>query len=114
MPGRSRSTRSITSNASDDSSSTGLGRITRAFDDVSVGFEEARGYLAHRLDESPASLIVGALGVGYVVGGGVFTPLTARLVSWTIRAASLASLVYKVRDFWDGNTRPSADVTPVA
>jgi hypothetical protein len=41
--------------------------------------------LEARLERSPNGTLAAALGVGYVLGGGVFTPLTARALGLGVR-----------------------------
>lgn len=38
-----------------------------------------------RVDRNPYGMLAAALGVGYVLGGGIFSPLTARLVGLGLR-----------------------------
>jgi hypothetical protein len=42
-----------------------------------------------RVDRHPYGMVVAALGVGYVLGGGLFTPLTARILKLGVRLAAL-------------------------
>ncbi len=42
-----------------------------------------------RMDRHPYGMIAAAVGVGYVLGGGLFTPLTARIVRLGVRLAAL-------------------------
>ena len=42
-----------------------------------------------RVDRNPYGMIAAALGVGYVLGGGLFTPLTARILKLGVRLAML-------------------------
>lgn len=45
--------------------------------------------LKGRVDRSPYGMIALAAGIGYVLGGGLFTPLTGRLVRIGMRLAAL-------------------------
>jgi len=38
-----------------------------------------------RVDRNPYGMLAAALGVGYVLGGGIFSPLTARIVGFGLR-----------------------------
>jgi len=45
--------------------------------------------LRGRVERNPYGMMVAALGVGYVLGGGLFTPLTARILRLGVRLAAL-------------------------
>jgi hypothetical protein len=45
-----------------------------------------------RVERNPYGMVVGAIAVGYVLGGGLFTRLTERLAGATLRAGLLAAL----------------------
>lgn len=45
--------------------------------------------LRGRVDRNPYGMMAAALGVGYVLGGGLFTPLTARILRLGVRLAAL-------------------------
>ncbi|MCP3101776.1 hypothetical protein LZ198_23135 [Myxococcus sp. K15C18031901] len=45
--------------------------------------------LRGRVERNPYGMMVAALGVGYVLGGGLFTPLTARVLRLGVRLAAL-------------------------
>jgi hypothetical protein len=42
-----------------------------------------------RVDRNPYGMVAAALGVGYVLGGGLFTPLTGRILKLGVRLAML-------------------------
>jgi hypothetical protein len=42
-----------------------------------------------RVERHPYGMVAAALGVGYVLGGGLFTPLTARIIRLGVRLAAL-------------------------
>jgi hypothetical protein len=48
--------------------------------------------MAQRLKQRPYSVLAGAVGLGFVLGGGLFTRLTARIVGIGLRAGVLAAL----------------------
>jgi hypothetical protein len=45
--------------------------------------------LKGRVERNPYGMVAAALGVGYVLGGGLFTPLTARVIKLGVRLAML-------------------------
>ena len=45
--------------------------------------------LKGRVERHPYGMVAAALGVGYVLGGGLFTPLTARIIKLGVRLAAL-------------------------
>ncbi len=52
------------------------------------GAAEAVG-LSERVEANPYGMVAGALAVGYIAGGGLFTPTTARLLQLGLRLASV-------------------------
>jgi len=48
--------------------------------------------LTEELARNPYAIVAGAVGVGFVLGGGLFTRLTARIVNAGLRAAVAAAL----------------------
>lgn len=52
------------------------------------GAAEAVG-LADRVAANPYGMVAAAIGVGYVAGGGLFTPTTGRLIELTLKLASV-------------------------
>jgi len=48
--------------------------------------------LAGRVERNPLGMVAGALGVGFVLGGGLFTRLAARLLGLGLRAGLMAAL----------------------
>jgi hypothetical protein len=45
-----------------------------------------------RLQRNPYGMLAGALAIGFVVGGGLFTRLTAKIVAVGLRMAVMAAL----------------------
>ncbi|NVJ22802.1 MULTISPECIES: hypothetical protein [Myxococcus] len=45
--------------------------------------------LRGRVERNPYGMLAAAIGVGYVLGGGLFTPLTARILKLGVRLAAL-------------------------
>ena len=60
----------------------------------------ARGKLSKALDvrgrmqRNPYGLVTGALGIGFVLGGGLFTRLTARILGTGLRVGLMAALPF--------------------
>lgn len=52
-------------------------------------------YVTHTADEHPAVTLAAALGAGFVVGGGLLSPIGARLLAATARttAGNVATLI---------------------
>lgn len=48
--------------------------------------------LRHRVERNPYGMVAGALAVGYVLGGGLFTRLTERIAGVALRAGIMAAL----------------------
>jgi len=49
--------------------------------------------LKARFEQHPYGALATAIGVGYVLGGGFFTPLTERIAKFAVRAGIRAALV---------------------
>jgi len=73
-------------------------RVERIGTDAQQLIEDARGAvtdlsatldLKGRVDRHPYGMMAAAVGVGYVLGGGLFTPTTARLIRLGVRLAAL-------------------------
>ncbi len=45
--------------------------------------------LTARVEKNPYGMVAAALGVGYVLGGGLFTPTTSRLLRLSLKLAAL-------------------------
>lgn len=61
------------------------------------GVADAVG-LTEKVDKNPYAMVGAALGIGYVVGGGLLTPTTMRLVKLGLRLASIAPVRNKLLD----------------
>ena len=57
-----------------------------AFASHATNFSQAID-LRGRVQNNPIAMVLAAVGVGYVLGGGLFSPMTARLVRYGIRLA---------------------------
>jgi hypothetical protein len=73
-------------------------RVDRIGTDAQQLFTDARGAVADlsstldlrgRVERNPYGMMLAAVGVGYVLGGGLFTPTTARLIRLGMRLAAL-------------------------
>jgi hypothetical protein len=65
--------------------------------------------LKAKVDQHPYGALAAALGVGYALGGGIFTPLTSRLVRFGLRvglrAALLPIVTAQISEFVEGVVR---------
>jgi hypothetical protein len=51
-----------------------------------------------RVDRHPYGSLAAALGIGYVLGGGIFTPLTSRIVSLGLRIGLRLAVLPMLKD----------------
>lgn len=61
------------------------------------GVADAVG-LTPKVEQAPYAMVAAALGVGYVVGGGLFTPTTARLVRLGMKLTSIPAVRERLLD----------------
>lgn len=61
------------------------------------GLSDAVGLTEH-VEKAPYAMIGAALGVGYVVGGGLFTPTTARLIRMGMKLAAIPQVRDRLLD----------------
>jgi hypothetical protein len=61
------------------------------------GMADAVG-LTDNVERAPYAMIGAALGVGYVVGGGLFTPLTTRLIRMGMKLAAIPQVRDRLLD----------------
>lgn len=61
------------------------------------GLADAVGVTA-QVQKSPYATVAAALGIGYVVGGGLFTPTTARLIRMGMKLAAVPAVQDKMLD----------------
>lgn len=73
-------------------------RVDRIGTDAQQLIDDARGAvndlsatldIKGRVERNPYGTMAAAVGVGYVLGGGLFTPLTARIIRLGVRLAAL-------------------------
>ncbi|HWE22540.1 MAG TPA: hypothetical protein VG496_01245 [Myxococcales bacterium] len=64
--------------------------------------------LRGRVERNPIGMVAAALGVGYVLGGGLFSPTTARLLRIGLRLALVPIIRSQINAFTEGSgERPS-------
>lgn len=61
------------------------------------GFADAVG-LTEKVEKSPYGMVAAALGVGYVLGGGLFTPTTLRVLRIGMKLASIPAVRERLLD----------------
>lgn len=66
--------------------------------------------LRGRVERHPIGMVLGAMGVGYVLGGGLFSPMTGRLVRIGVRLA-LVPLIKSQIGALAGNDRQAGSST---
>ena len=72
---------------------------------------DAAGDISGWIQRNPYGALAGALGVGFVLGGGIFTRLTARLVGAGLRMGVVAAVPLVREELLQGVTRfMNADV----
>jgi len=68
-------------------------RTREAFDDIK-GTLDIQG----RVDRHPYGTVAAAVGIGYVLGGGLFSPLTARILGLGLRIGLRLAAIPVLRD----------------
>jgi hypothetical protein len=76
-----------------------------------------RGAIGTLVDEHPVGALAAAAGIGYALGGGLFTQLTSRLLRWGLRLgvqfAVLPALEREIADLAGGlGKSPKGDGAP--
>lgn len=66
----------------------GAQQLAKNANDALNGLADAAG-LTPKVQQNPYGMVAAALGVGYVVGGGLFTPTTARLLRLAMKFAAI-------------------------
>ncbi len=83
-------------------------------DTADGGAPSAAAGLKARVDQHPYGALAAAVGVGYALGGGIFTPLTARLVRFGLRiglrAALLPIVTEQISELVEGVVRGKEEV----
>jgi hypothetical protein len=65
------------------------------------GVADAVG-LTPKVEQAPYAMVAAALGIGYVVGGGLFTPTTARLFQLGMKLAAVPAVRDRLLDVAEG------------
>lgn len=73
-------------------------RMSSAVDQARQSLSEIGETLRERVEENPYRSVAIALGAGYVLGGGLFTGLTARLLFGGVRIGTRLAALPFVRD----------------
>jgi hypothetical protein len=63
-----------------------------------------------RVERNPYGMLAGALGIGFVLGGGLFTRLTARIVGAGLRIGLMAALPVVQRELIRAATISTSDI----
>lgn len=89
----------MTTFSSGNGHNPGIGqRMDQIGNDAQQLIDDTRGAVADfgqrldlrgRVERRPYGMLLAAVGVGYVLGGGLFTPLTGRIVKLGLRLAAL-------------------------
>jgi hypothetical protein len=73
-------------------------RVAKAEAEAAVVVEDARGLwretfdIQSRLRRNPYAMVAGAVGIGFVLGGGLFTRLAAKVLGVGLRTGLMAGL----------------------
>jgi hypothetical protein len=73
-------------------------RLLTAVDEARRSLESLADDLRERVEEQPVKTLALALGAGYIVGGGLFTALTARLLYGGLRIGLRVAALPLVRE----------------
>lgn len=92
-----------------------LADLARGASTALNGVSDAVG-LTPKVEENPWGMVLAALGVGYVLGGGLFTSTTARVLKLGARVAAIPVVRDKLIDVAEaavdgllGNTQPEKE-----
>jgi hypothetical protein len=93
-------------------------RVDRASDSAQEAWSQTRGAfsdlhdaldLKGRVKRRPYGSIAAAVGIGYVLGGGIFTPLTSKIVRLGLKIGVRAALLPLLKDQVAGLAEALAD-----
>lgn len=92
---------------SEDPSKTIGQRVDKVSDSAQQAWDRTRGAVSDlkrvadidgRVRRNPYGTVGAALGIGFVLGGGIFTPLTARIVGLAVRLGVRLALLPMLKD----------------
>ncbi len=92
---------------SEDASKTIGERVGRVSDTAHEAWDRTRDAMSDlkraadidgRVERNPYGTVAAALGIGFVLGGGLFTPLTARIVGMGLRIGVRLALLPMLKD----------------
>jgi len=95
----------------DAATTPSAGDVLRALGDAAT---QLGAFVSHVLDEQPGTAIAAAVAAGFVVGGGLASPIGTRVTSSTVKAtlgnvASLVALDLLRRALEDGGSRGATE-----
>jgi uncharacterized membrane protein YhaH (DUF805 family) len=64
-----------------------------------------------RLKRNPYGMVAGALGIGFALGGGLFTRVASRILGTGLRIGLMAALPILQKQIIDTFTKPKPDTT---
>jgi uncharacterized membrane protein YhaH (DUF805 family) len=64
-----------------------------------------------RLKRNPYGMVAGALGIGFALGGGIFTRLASRILGSGLRIGLMAALPIVQKQIIEALTKPKSDTT---
>ena len=65
--------------------------------------------LRGRVDRNPIGMVLAAAGIGYVLGGGLFSPLTGKVVRIGIRLALIPLVKSQLANIAGGNSQAAGE-----
>jgi hypothetical protein len=78
--------------------SSGTGELASKVDEARESFQTLAADVSDRVERNPWRAVGVALGAGYILGGGLFSPLTGRLLWGGIRIGLRLAALPVVRD----------------
>jgi len=95
----------------EEASTPRAGDVLRALGEAAT---QLGAFVSHVLDEQPGTAIAAAMAAGFIVGGGLASPIGTRVTSSTVKAtlgnvASLVALDLLRRALEDGGSRGATE-----